>query len=139
MKEAVFSLRGYKFPLVKIDLRNIKPLQNKLNLSILPKGVFCPKNHSFELTFNFVASLEDEEGTPCVEILCIGDFEFREVKSIDDIPSYFYANSIAILFPYVRAFVSTVTLQANYQPIVLPTMNLSDLSNDLKENVSVKE
>ena len=139
MKEAVFSLRGYKFPMVKMDLRKIKPLQNKMNLSILPKGVFYPKNHSFELTFNFVASLEGEEGTPCIEISCIGDFEFKEIESIADIPSYFYANSIPILFPYVRAFVSTVTLQANYQPIVLPTMNLSDLSNFLKENVSVKE
>ena len=54
MKEAVFSLRGYKFPMVKMDLLKIKPLQNKLNLSILPKGVFYPKNHSFELSFKFV-------------------------------------------------------------------------------------
>lgn len=41
---------------------------------------------------------------------------FESARTLEDIPDYFYANSIAILFPYVRAFVSTVSLQANIPP-----------------------
>lgn len=41
---------------------------------------------------------------------------------------------MAILFPYIRAFVSTVTLQANVMPILLPTVNLSSLESRLREN-----
>lgn len=47
----------------------------------------------------------------------------------------FYANSIAIVFPYIRAFISTVTLQANLvSPILLPTMNLTSLGERLMNN-----
>lgn len=73
-----------------------------------------------------------------IEVNCLASFLFKGVESIDDIPTYFYSNSIAIVFPYVRAFVSTLTLQANYSPIVLPTMNLSDLNSQLKEHVTVE-
>ena len=36
-----------------------------------------------------------------------------------DIPDYFYPNSLAIVFPYVRSFVSSVTLQANIESPIL--------------------
>ena len=58
---------------------------------------------------------------------------------IADIPEYFYPNSLAIVFPYVRAFVSTITLQANMQPVVLPTINLMGLTEELKEKTTVIE
>ena len=64
---------------------------------------------------------------------------FNGSTSIEDIPEYFYPNSIAIIFPYIRAFVSTLSLQANVKPIVLPTINLIGLTNELKENTSIIE
>ena len=70
---------------------------------------------------------------------CVAWFEFQDVERIEDIPDYFYANSIAILFPYVRAFVSTLTLQANVPPMVLPTLNLFPLQKILQENTIVAE
>lgn len=139
MKEAIFSLNKYNFPIVKLDLSNIQSGNNNFKLNIEPNGIFSKKQRSFLLKFNFTAYCEENIEHPCVEILCVGEFTFKEVNSIEEIPLYFYANSIAILFPYVRAFVSTVTLQANYQPIVLPTMNLSTLSNILKERTCVTE
>lgn len=140
MKEATFRLKGYNFPMVKMNFEGIKLGQNNINIDIKPEGSFCAKNRTFTLKFNFIASLDDDEvSEPCVEISCMGVFEFNNIDSVADIPSYFYANSVAILFPYVRAFVSTVTLQANFQPIVLPTMNLSDLSMVLKDHVQVIE
>lgn len=67
-------------------------------------------------------------------------FQFSEdVIDIEDIPTYFYANSIAIVFPYLRAFISSLTIQANLKPMILPTMNLTSLSSPLKENVTVIE
>lgn len=59
--------------------------------------------------------------------------------TIADIPEYFYPNSLAIVFPYVRAFVSTITLQANVQPVVLPTINLMGITEELKEQTTVIE
>ncbi|HLO91987.1 MAG TPA: hypothetical protein VK172_12560 [Lentimicrobium sp.] len=73
---------------------------------------------------------------PFIKIDCVATYRFQEKLNFQDIPPYFYQNSIAILFPYVRAFVSTVTLQANIGPILLPTMNLSELESPLRDNTT---
>ncbi|MCI6427368.1 MAG: protein-export chaperone SecB [Rikenellaceae bacterium] len=139
MKEAVFSLKSYNFPVVKMNFEDVKSGKNDIHIDILPEGEFSSANRTFKLSFRFTASFDKTLISPCIEIKCVGVFEFNDTDSVEDIPSYFYANSIAILFPYVRAFVSMVTLQANFQPVVLPTMNLSDLSNVLKEHVKTVE
>ena len=68
----------------------------------------------------------------------MAQYEFRNEIAFEQIPDFFYANSIAIIFPYIRAFISTLTLQANFVPIVLPTLNLTPLRQQLKSNTSVK-
>lgn len=66
-------------------------------------------------------------------------FTFEDNISKNDIPDYFYPNSFAIIFPYIRAFVSTISLQANVQPVVLPTINLMGLTDSLKNKTEVIE
>lgn len=56
-----------------------------------------------------------------VEVL--GTFEIssndeQEKKNLAEI------NSVAILFPYVRALISTFTSAANVQPVILPPINV---------------
>ena len=82
--------------------------------------------------------MDDESGNEVVNVRCVARYSFHDIHSLDEVPDYFYSNSIAILFPYVRAFVSTLTLQANVAPILLPTLNLSELQNVLKENTLQK-
>lgn len=77
------------------------------------------------------------DGQPFINILCKACFVFKEPVAFEEIPNYFYLNSIAILFPYIRAFVSIITLQANINALVLPTMNLASLQETLKENTKV--
>ena len=57
--------------------------------------------------------------------------------SFKDIPDFFNANSIAIVYPFIRAFVSTITLQAGLRLLVLPILNLNSLSATLKEQTTV--
>ena len=49
---------------------------------------------------------------------------------------YFYTNAPAILFPYIRAYISTLTNLSGYKPINLPTLNLTSLREDLEKNTS---
>lgn len=39
-------------------------------------------------------------------------------------------NAPAIVFPFIRAFISTVTVNSGYNPIILPTINFVQLKND---------
>lgn len=68
----------------------------------------------------------------------ITKYQFENVNSFEEIPDFFYKNSIAILFPFVRAYVSIITIQANVPSVMLPTLNLSSLESELKENTTLK-
>ncbi len=131
MKKAAFSLTTYRFEKVNIDFTN--KTSNEINILFDPSGKFYSKNSSFELTIIFNA-FDDKPDSSFINIQCNAIFEFEKGIEFGDIPSYFYRNSIAIIFPYIRAFISTVTLQANIPPIILPTMNLSSLEEPLKNN-----
>ncbi|WBV59480.1 protein-export chaperone SecB [Chryseobacterium camelliae] len=124
MNKVAFSLERHIFRKVNIDLDN-KSSQN-LQIAFNPSGEFEVEKSLFNLKFDFEAKSDDTKN-PFINIEFKAVFKFENVKNIEEIPPYFYRNAIAIVFPYVRAFVSTVTLQANIPPVVLPTMNLSPL------------
>lgn len=132
MNKAAFSLDSYTFDKIEIDLSELKP-KTTFNIDFAPSGKYFDKEQRYLLNFIFTAK-DDVSKKTVIKIRCIAHFSFRNIDVEQDIPDYFYANSIAILFPYIRAFVSTITLQANVPPIVLPTLNLSDLKDILKAN-----
>lgn len=41
-------------------------------------------------------------------------------------------NTIAIMFPYIRSYISSITTQPGMTPIVLPAMNIVAMINDQK-------
>ena len=136
MVEANFSMIGYKFTNVELDLTG--DVSKELKLSLDPKGCFHSEKGEFELSFDFYAQSSKENTQKNVlHVTCKALFRFANVHEIDNIPDYFYANRIDIVFPYVRAFISTVTLQANVAPIVIPTLNLSALRDTLVSNTAV--
>lgn len=136
IEQAAFSFKDFRFDKIKMDFSILRGTE--LRLEIKPYGFFHSSTGSFELHFIFTASNKSEENEEDVlDIHCVSNFEFKNVHSIEEVPEYFYANSLAIVFPYVRAFVSNVTLQSNIKPLVLPTMNLSGLQEELKRNLKV--
>lgn len=138
-QKAAFQLEKYLFNKVNIDLDN--KTNEKMSVGFLPSGIFFPSQSLFELKFSFKAFFDKKgEENPYIFIECIGYFKFEDdVKELGQIPPFFYRNAIAILFPYLRAFVSMVSLQANVSPVVLPTFNLSDLEQPLKDKTTIFE
>ena len=136
IKPAAFSLRGYNFNKVHMDLSSLRP-DSEYGISIQPKGAYRPSTGEFDLSFLFVANVNDIQ---VISVNCIAKFVFNSAIPFSEIPDYFYANSIAIIFPYIRAFVSTVTLQANVLPLIIPTLNLTNLQKQLADNtVAINE
>ena len=56
-----------------------------------------------------------------MKVVVVGYFSIG-VEKDNDIAHY-QANAIAILYPYIRAIVSTYTASANVTPLILPTVN----------------
>jgi len=138
MDKASFSLLGYYFDRVMIDFQN-RVEDKQWAVEIKPSGLYNVNTGEFHLQFYFAGKLGNQEKAPKVETQCKALFKFASPLKFEDIPSYFFANSIAIIFPYLRAFISTVTLQANLQPIILPTYNLSALKDALVEHTTIHQ
>jgi preprotein translocase subunit SecB len=137
METAIFTLENYIFDKIELDVQNIN-IGDTISLSFNPFGTYTSKNGVFELCFTFKALVQSKE-KPIVHVSCNAKFKFKNNLDFNDLPPFFFSNSIAILFPYIRAMVSTLTLQANIPPIVLPTMNLTSLSQQLKSNTTIRE
>ena len=133
MQKAAFSIINYQFDKVSIDLSNHS--SKDLSLSFDTSGIYFNENQNFELRF-VVKVAQNADENPFAEISCKGTFKFENIESFENIPEFFYRNSIAILFPYVRAYLSLVTTQANVPGIILPTLNLSNLETELKKNTT---
>ncbi|QPH38683.1 protein-export chaperone SecB [Pedobacter endophyticus] len=135
MQSASFQLRDYQF--IKVDLNNSSIKNNDINISFDVAGIYFPQKNNYELTFKSSARSEGEEMS-FISVTCLANFSFDNVGSLEEIPDYFYQNAIAIVFPYLRAFISLITTQANVRPVILPTLNLSQLTTPLKGNTTTQ-
>ncbi|HAH54214.1 MAG TPA: hypothetical protein DCM02_02725 [Flavobacterium sp.] len=136
MQKAAFSIVKYQFDKVTINLSNHK--SNEISLNFDTKGVYENETSTYELCFSVKAFNENNIENPFVEVECVGFFKFENVNSFEEIPDFFYRNCIAILFPFVRAYVSIITVQANVPGVMLPTLNLTSLESTLKQNTIQK-
>lgn len=134
-QKAAFTFEDYKFPNVSIRMGELSDSE-PLGVDFIPSGVYDTATGLFRLTLNFVA-VADSSDNPIIAVECEALFRFGRVLAIDELPEYFYANSTAILYPYIRAFVSTLTLQANYAAFVLPTLNVAALGERLRSHTIV--
>ena len=80
------------------------------------------------LSTDIFKDIEDAPFNMSVEIV-----GFFELEGIGDIPHY-EANAIAIMYPYLRAIISTYTSSANVMPIILPAININAVLNKDIEN-----
>lgn len=132
--EAVFSLERFNVESCSLEFN----YDGKLDLEIKPEGTLYLKDSMFEVVIDFTAYQQNTE-IPVIKSKLVGLYKFQNKIGVDDVPEYFYNNSLAILYPYLRSFVSNLTLQANVKLLVLPTMNLSKIGKEFKENITVIE
>ena len=135
-KEVAFRLVNYKF--TKATLNFDIPEDAEFVIDFKPSGKLKEIEGTYDLSFDTIVKCEETD-TIIVEVSCIAQFSFKNEIKFEEIPDFFYPNSLAILFPYIRAFVSTLSLQANSFPMILPTVNLMGLTEKLRDNTSVVE
>jgi preprotein translocase subunit SecB len=127
-----------KFSVNSFSYNKSKKEQGKqLKLRFNPSGKYYPNEGKFDLYIDFTGEEEGNKKKPVIKMVCIAEFKFPLNLTLEDIQPYFYANSIAIVFPYLRAFISTLTLQANSGVIMLGLVNFTNMSQPLKDNTEI--
>lgn len=124
-KTAAFNFTSYQIP--RISFIEPSDPNTTLSLEFEPSGRYIQKDGSFELQLIVSAHEGEEKEKEVLSLTCVAFFKFENDLPFDQIPNYFYKNAIAIVFPFLRSFISTLTLQANCGLIILGLMNLSNL------------
>ena len=107
---------------------------NTLNIDISPSGVI--QGRTFDLSL--ILTITDPSGKLQIIIDCTGVFSFDFIINKDEIPDYCIYNAPAIIFPYIRAYISTLTTLSGQSIITLPTINFSQHDKLFKENIIIK-
>jgi len=128
-ERSAFRLKGYKIIRSLIEISKDEFDCKELNINIKPSGI--QRKKTFDLTL--VISISDDSKNINIEIETIGYFEFKE--DLSNLPDYFSVNAPALIFPYIRAYISLVTSISGIDSIILPTLNLISLGEKLHENI----
>ncbi len=122
-KIAKFRFLGYKILKSMVEIKNEDHLNQKMNIEFNGKNIIDNDNHKFNLQLD--SRITNEDNSIVIEIVILGLFEFDRDLTEGQKESFFDTNAPAILFPYVRAYVGTLTSLSGIKPIVLPTINIS--------------
>ena len=92
------------------------------NFEILPKAVISRKNNQFHI--NVDVEITNLNNSLVLKMVCVGIFKYNT----DDenlLLSFMSLNGPAIVFPYIRSFISSMSSLSGFETIILPTFNLS--------------
>lgn len=85
---------------------------------------------SFVIIFDII--LENKEQNVFIKVEAHNHFRVsgKDITKDFENSKFVNINAPAIAFPYVRAFISNLTLNAGYDPIILPSFNFVKLYED---------
>ncbi|MCF8278127.1 MAG: hypothetical protein K9J17_15445 [Flavobacteriales bacterium] len=110
-----------------------------LVMDMKPRGEFIEATGEFELWVDFKA-YDKHTGLEIIKMTTCSLYRFNEHPlTFDLIPEYFYSSALAITFPFIRAFVSTFTAQAEVNRIVLGLLNLMSFKEELRANTTIRQ
>ncbi len=129
MPIAQFRLKSYIITNTSIKLTG-QPLSEKMNIAIKPDGKL--EDNVFTLTLN--CRVSDEKKNLEIELDISGFFEYT-TNDMKALLNFMSINAPAIMFPYIRAYISSLTGLSGIQPIILPTINMQGVGKKLYDKL----
>ncbi|SEA87683.1 preprotein translocase subunit SecB [Flavobacterium gillisiae] len=99
--------------------------------SINPQAVIIRSENKIHI--NFDIEILDAENNFNLKMLCIGVFDY-DTEDEELILNFMSLNGPAIVFPYIRSFVSSYTALSGFDTITLPTLNFLSHQEKLRNN-----
>lgn len=121
-----FKFKSYR--VIKSEFTINPNFKSDSILNVTFSNCRCLENDS-EYTLCIQTSITNNERSLSVNLEIEGYFEFNKTLQGVDKENFFKYNAPAILFPYIRAHISSLTALCGIEPIVLPTLNFANLLN----------
>ena len=79
-------------------------------------------------------AVENKTGSVCIRLDTVGIFTIENFELDRDLNERILkANTVAIMFPYIRSQISLLTTQPGLHPVMLPPMNINALLDSTEE------
>ena len=125
MEEQTAKFRFKKYLIKKsgIDFSATETIHNIDGVSVDVKRntLINEQHHLFKLDMHVGA--RDKNNAVNIEIDVEGFFEFDSDLTEEQKKTFFEINAPTILFPYVRAYIASLTALSGFMPLNLPTIN----------------
>lgn len=105
-----------------------------MQFEINPSGEFLEGN-IFKLILD--VHVNDEHHYFDVSMEIHGMFEYQSTNMVN-LANFICINAPAIMFPYIRAYISTLTSLSGIPTITLPTLNMESVGKQLREKIEDK-
>ena len=132
VEKAHFRFVEYLFKETSIKLTG-EDISDDVEFGIEPNGIFEEDNKMFILTLNVL--VKDKKSNLEVKMTVTGKFEY-ETNDIQELVPYLGFNAPAIMFPYIRAYITNITALGGMSPIILPTLNMENVGKELLDKIS---
>lgn len=115
-----------------------RPGNYKIDINFEPKGVIIKSLNQFILLIK--VNIRDLENDFYIEISTESTFTYPENADIEEYKnSLFVNNAPAIVFPYIRAYISSLTALSGLPVLTLPTLILTEVGKNLSENITMQD
>ncbi len=123
---ADFRFLGYKISKASIDIADEKTISNGLNVQF---DQLTAVGDSNKLRHTMSVHISDNNQCLHIDATMYGVFEFEKELTAEQREVFCKTNAPAILFPYLRSYITSLTALAGIPPIILPTFNMTTLNN----------
>lgn len=123
-KIAKFRFHGYKITDSLIHIDANQEVSKECNVTFEKTAGINDAERKMRLLL--IAKIDSHNNAMHIEVKAEGYFEFEQDITDDEKKIFFNTSAPAILFPYVRAYIGSLTALSGVAPVVLPTLNLSD-------------
>ena len=127
MQESKFRFLGYRVTKIDCEIKDNYDFRNpKLSQSINVQQIYNENEKRFvEVVLD--VQIESEDKTLAFFVRLKGGFRGDETISDEAFEKLSRQNAPAILYPFVRAIVTTYTAQANIPPVIMTAVDFSQL------------
>lgn len=127
------QLTDWKISNLNFSLLPVDSYRAENNFNLQTGNHFHSNSNDDEFIISFNVKIEDQIFDLVLEAM----FTFQvnekitEEFKLSDFPK---VNAPAIAFPYIRAYISNLTLQSGIDPVILPSINFVKLAEDKNTN-----
>lgn len=125
--KASFQFKGYRILETSARFPE-KDEPTSISIQFAPDGTWDKENKRFVL--HLEVRVANDENTLSIVFKINADFIYKGDDE-EKVRRFLGQNAPALVFPYIRAYVTNLTALSGIPPLVLPTLNLAQVGRDL--------